>query len=114
VNVEPLSGPAAVLAVVGLAVLTLVTRGFFLFSRREVPLPAWLLRGLRFAPLAAMAAVVVPAVVLDPAGGLAAWHDARLWAAAAGAATYYWRRSILATIVAGMVVFIALRMLAVG
>ena len=36
------------------------TRGFFFLSSREVPIPDWLRQGLRYAPLAAMAAVVVP------------------------------------------------------
>ena len=46
------------LAIVGLAVITLVTRGFFLIPEREWPLPTWLREGLRYAPLAALAAVV--------------------------------------------------------
>ena len=53
-----------VVAVVGLVVITLVTRGFFLFSDRQMSLPPWLDRGLRHAPLAALVAVVAPDVVL--------------------------------------------------
>ena len=45
-----------VLAIVGLAAITLLTRGFFVFTRREMPFPNWLREGLRYAPLAAMAA----------------------------------------------------------
>ena len=49
-----------VIAIVGLALITIVTRGFFLFPEREVPLPAWLQQGLRYAPLAALVAVIAP------------------------------------------------------
>ena len=34
-----------VLAIVGLAVITVGTRGFFLFPERELPMPAWLKQG---------------------------------------------------------------------
>jgi branched-subunit amino acid transport protein len=51
-------------AIVGLAALTLATRGFFLFAEREVPIPAWLQQGLRYAPLAALMAVIAPEVLM--------------------------------------------------
>jgi branched-subunit amino acid transport protein len=70
------------LAIVGLLGLTIVTRGFFFLSRREVPFPAWLRQGLRYAPLAALAAVVVPEIVMQHGQVNVTWHDARLYAAA--------------------------------
>ena len=30
-----------VITVIGMALISLLTRGFFLFPEREVPLPAW-------------------------------------------------------------------------
>ena len=53
-----------VIATVGLAVLTVATRGFFFLTEREIPIPGWLRQGLRYAPLAALAAVVLPEIVL--------------------------------------------------
>ena len=41
-------------SIVGLAVVTVVTRGFFLISDREIELPAWAVQGLRYAPIAAL------------------------------------------------------------
>ena len=98
-----------VLMIVGLALITLLTRGFFLLPREEVPLPAWLRQGLRYAPLAALTAVVAPEIVLTQGHLITTWKDARLFAAVAGAAWYFWRRSILGTIVAGMAVLLGLR-----
>ena len=45
-------------ASVGLALVTLVTRAFFMIPEREVPMPEWFKRGLKYAPLAALAAVM--------------------------------------------------------
>lgn len=98
------------LAIVGLAVITLVTRGFFLIPDREWPLPPWLREGLRYAPLAALAAVVVPEIISTQGRFVGTWADARLWGAAAGAAWYFWRRDILGTILCGMLVYLPLRL----
>lgn len=100
----------AVIAVIGLFVITVTTRGFFFLSRREIPIPAWLRQGLRYAPLAAMAAVVVPEIVTQQGQLLDTWKDARLFATAAGAAWFWWRRGILGTILVGMAVLLPLRL----
>lgn len=100
----------AIVAVLGLTVITVVTRGFFFLTEREVPIPAWLRQGLRYAPLAAMAAVVVPEVVMLQGQRIATWQDARLFAVAAGAAWFWRRRGILGTILVGMAVFLPLRL----
>ena len=104
-----LSAPV-LLTLAGLAAVTLLTRGFFLLPLREWPLPAWLRKGLRYAPLAALTAVVVPEVVLTQGQLIDTWRDARLYAAAAGALYYAWRRGILGTIVVGMSVLLPLRL----
>ena len=99
-----------VIAIVGLTVLTVATRGFFFLTKREIPIPDWLTQGLRYAPLAALAAVVVPEVVLLQGEMIDTWQDARLYAAAAGAA-YFWRhRGILGTILCGMAVLLPLKL----
>ena len=104
---SPLEG---LLAVLGLTVITILTRGFFFLSSHEFPFPERLKDGLRFAPLAALMAVVVPEIVLVQGELVATWRDARLWAAAAGLAWFFWQRGILGTIVAGMAVYLPLRL----
>jgi branched-subunit amino acid transport protein len=99
-----------VITIVGLAAITLVTRGFFILSAREIPLPEWLRQGLRYAPLAAMAAVVVPEVLMTQGQLIGSLKDARLYAAAGGAAVFFWRRSILGTILAGTATMLTLRL----
>jgi branched-subunit amino acid transport protein len=95
--------------IVGLAVVTVLTRGFFLLPKREITMPAWLRKGLRYAPLAALMAVVAPEVLMTDGQLVHAWHEPRLFAAAAGAAYYFWCHGILGTIAVGMGVFAGLR-----
>ena len=99
------------LATAGLTAITVLTRSLFFLSRRELVLPAWVQRGLRYAPLAALAAVVVPEIVISQ-GRLVAepWQDARFYAAAAATAYFFWRRGILGTIFTGMAVLLPLRL----
>lgn len=97
------------LAILGLAVITVATRGFFLFPDREVPLPNWLRQGLRYAPLAALAAVVAPEVLTTGGHLVGSLRDARIYATLAATAYFFWRRGILGTIVTGTLVMVALR-----
>lgn len=105
-----MNGLDAFITIVGLTVITVVTRGFFLISERELVLPDWVKRGLRYAPLAALAAVVAPEIVMSQGQLISTWQDARLYAAAVATAYYFWRGGILGTIVSGMVVLIPLKL----
>jgi len=99
----------AVVAILGLGLITVVTRAFFLLPERELPIPAWLREALRYAPLAALVAVIVPEVIMSNGHLIQTWQDARLYAAAAGGLWYWWRRGILGTIVCGTAVLLVLR-----
>lgn len=97
-----------VLTIVGLAVVTVITRSFFFISSKPWTLPAWAQRGLHYAPIAALSAVIVPEIVMTQGRFIASWQDARVFAALAGAAWFFWRRGVLGTIVAGMAVYLPL------
>lgn len=99
------------LTIVGLAVVTLVTRSFFLLPEREVPIPAWLQRGLKVAPLAALTAVVVPEIVMTQGRLIDSWQDARLPSALVASVWYAWRPGVLGPLLAGLMVFLPLRLL---
>jgi branched-subunit amino acid transport protein len=73
-------------------------------------LPAWLIRGLRYAPLAALAAIVAPEVLLADGSLIDEWTQPRLLAVTAGTAYFWWRRGILGTIVIGTAVMLAARL----
>lgn len=98
--------------IAGMAVVTVVTRSFFFISSRPWTLPRWAQRGLPYAPIAALAAVIAPELVMTQGHLIASWQDARLFGAAAGAAFYFWRRgagqAVLGTIIVGMTVYLPL------
>lgn len=105
-----MSDTLTLITILGMAAVTLVTRGFFLLSEREWPMPPWVLQGLRYAPLAALAAIVAPETVLSNGELLMTWRDPRLFAVAAGSLWFVWRRGILGTIVVGTAVLLALKL----
>lgn len=105
-----MSAGEAALAIAGLALVSVVTRGFFLLPDREVPIPQWLQRSLKVAPLAALAAIVVPEIVLTRGALIDTWQDARLAAAIATTLYYLWRPGVLGPLLAGMLAFLPLRL----
>ena len=92
----------------GLAVITLLTRAFFLSPERELPLPSWLKRGLKYAPLAALAAVIAPEIVMSNGQLISTLADARLPAVVAAVVYFFYKRSILGTIALGMAIYLPL------
>lgn len=96
--------------IIGMACVTVTARCFFFILDKPWSLPHWAQRGLQYAPIAALAAVVIPEVLLGDGALISTWRDARLFAAAAGAAAFYRRKSVLATIIAGMAVYLPLHL----
>ena len=94
--------------IAGLAGVTVLTRCFFFIMDRPWGLPAWAHRALHYAPVAALAAVIAPEIVMSQGELIRTWQDARLYAAAVGTAWYFWRRDVLVTIVVGMAVYLPL------
>jgi branched-subunit amino acid transport protein len=94
---------------IGMAVISLLCRAFFLIPKQDLPMPGWLREGLRYAPIAALAAVVAPELVLTQGHLIDTWRDPRVFGAAAGLALYAWRRSLFGTIVGGTGVMLVLR-----
>jgi branched-subunit amino acid transport protein len=97
-------------AVVGLAGITVLTRGFFMIGEKPLPIPDWLRELLKVAPLAALVAVVAPEVFMTQGHVITTWQDARWPAAVAATGYYFWRHGILGTILVGMAVMLALKL----
>ncbi len=95
-----------------MTVVTVVARSFFFISDTEWTLPPWAQRGLQYAPIAALAAVVVPEVVMTQGMVIHPVQDARLYGALAGCCYFFWSRgashAVLGTIVCGMAVYLPL------
>ena len=94
---------------IGMALIALACRAFFLVSNQDLPMPNWLREGLSYAPVAALAAVVAPELVMTQGHLIDTWRDARIFGAIAGLVFYAWRRGLFGTIVCGTGVMLALR-----
>jgi branched-subunit amino acid transport protein len=89
------------LALLGLGACTCLSRSAALFLPKRVQLPGWLVIGLRYAPMAALAAVIAPQF-LAPAGELALGLDnARSMAGLAGITAWWLWRNLLAVLATG-------------
>lgn len=100
--------------ILGLALVTVLARAFFFISSQPWQMPRWVQRGLQYAPIAALSAVVLPEVVMTQGALIHTWQDARVFAAAAGAAYFFARKgqgqAVLGTIVTGMAVYLPLHL----
>ena len=100
--------------IAALACVTVLARCFFFISSKPWTLPRWAQRGLQYAPIAALSAVVVPEIIMTQGELIHTWQDARLYAAITGAAFYVWRKgagqAVLGTIVFGLAVYLPLHL----
>ena len=99
-----------VVAVLGLLGLSAVTRAFFFLTRDPIHLPGWALQGLKYAPLAALTAIIAPEIVLPLSGSATGWLDPKWVAAPVAAVWAWWRKDMLTTIIVGMAAYLALKL----
>jgi branched-subunit amino acid transport protein len=93
-----------------LAVSTALTRSGFALAGHRVNIPKRVQQMLRFAPACALAAIVVPDIVLGPAGEVELGPaNPKLVAGVLSLGFYLLRRNMLLTIAFGMLVFTLLR-----
>ena len=100
------------LAIFGMLVVTVLTRALFLIGGERTVLPERVQRALRCAPAAALIAVVLPDVLVTSSGVSFGFSNHALYGTLAGLGWFLWRRSMLETIVVGMLAFTAMRFLA--
>lgn len=98
------------ITIAGLTLVTIITRCFFLYSSKPWQLPNWVSRGLHYAPIAALSAVILPEILVTQGQLLSSWHDAKLIAGLVGATVYFWRKSVLLTMSLGMAVYLPLHL----
>jgi len=93
-----------------LCVATAATRSSFWMIGHRVTIPPRVQEMLRYAPACALAAIIGPDLLIDPQGqAQLTIANPKLIAGIAAFAFYLWRRSMLMTIVFGMLVFTLLR-----
>ena len=91
--------------------LVMAMTGIFTFGTRFVMLTGWVARGLPkwlidalgFVPIALLTAIIVPAVLIDPATEqIIVTHNARLYAAIIATIVALLTRNVIATISSGL------------
>lgn len=98
------------LTIAVLIVATAATRSTFWLVGHHITIPPRVQQMLRYAPACALAGIIAPEILLDGSAQLAIdLGNPRLLAAVAAAIYVLVRRSMVETIVFGMVVFTVLR-----
>lgn len=98
--------------VVGLTLVTIATRSFFLVLGERYALPERLQHALRYAPACALVALIAPELVLADGALALSVANPKLVAGVAAAAVMVVTRSMIAAMAVGMAGFWALRLLA--
>jgi branched-subunit amino acid transport protein len=91
------------LVILAVGALNYLSRLSFIAAFGRRPMPAWLVRPLKFVPVAMLTALIVPMIVGAPMLGSAAWEQPKVAAAAMAAVVAYVTRSTPKTLAAGMV-----------
>lgn len=93
-----------------LLISTILTRSSFFLLGDAVKLPHKIQHALRFAPAAALAAIVVPDLVLSGGAVSLTWMNPKLMASVGATLFFVATRHLLGTIMVGMALFTLLRM----
>jgi branched-subunit amino acid transport protein len=99
------------LVTVGMVLATFMTRAALLLAGRRFKLSPRVEAGLRYAPVCALAVLIVPEVVVQAGSVNLSVANPRLVAALAATAFFLWKRSMVGCIVVGTVIVVAFRML---
>lgn len=97
------------IALIGLALVTVFTRNFFLVLGDRLRLPERVAHALRYAPACALAGLIVPEVVLQQGQWMTSWTHPPLWGALTALIVMIATRNMVSTMVIGMGVFTLLR-----
>jgi len=99
------------IAILGMTVITVLSRALFLMAGERVTVPDRLQRALRYAPAAALAAIVLPDLLtFDGHLAISPGND-KLMAGIAATVFYVLTRRMVGMIAVGMAVYTALRLL---
>ncbi len=100
------------LLVIGMTLVTAWSRSFFLMLGERIKISPLALEAIRFAPLAAMIAILAPEIFLPANATSVAQFDIHLpniWGGIAALVAFYFSRKMVFTLVVGMAVFTAIR-----
>ena len=98
--------------IIGLAAVTFVSRSFFILLGNRIKVSEWVLETIRYAPLAALIAILAPEIFLPLGASSVMEFNLRLpniWGGMAAMIAFYFRKRMIPTLVIGMAVYPAAR-----
>jgi len=98
--------------IIGMIVMTFASRCFFIFLGDRIKISEWGLETIRYAPLAALIAILAPEIFLPVGASSIAEFNLRLpniWGGIAAIIAFYFTRKMIPTLVIGMAVYTAAR-----
>jgi branched-subunit amino acid transport protein len=96
------------LLLIGMALVTTISRSFFLILGERVKVSDWVLEAIRFAPLAAMIAILAPEIFLPAGASSVAEFNLSLpniWGGIAAMIAFHFSKKMIPTLIVGMAVF---------
>lgn len=99
------------LTLVLIGVITFAYRFVFIFALERLRLPAWIGQVLRFVPVAALTAIIVPELLVRNGTVQVTWQNERLIAGTVAILIAWRTQNVLLTIVLGMVCLYGLQWL---
>ena len=98
--------------IIGMTVVTFVSRSFFILLGNHIKISEWALETIRYAPLAALIAILAPEIFLPLGASSMMEFNLRLpniWGGIAAMIAFYFSKKMVPTLVIGMAVYTAAR-----
>ncbi len=100
------------ITIAGMTLVTLATRTIMLVFGDRLPLPERVQHALRFAPVCALVALIAPELLTDQGAWAISLANPKFVAGAIAVAVMLATRSMVATMMLGMAVFVGMRLFA--
>jgi branched-subunit amino acid transport protein len=94
----------------GLTVITFITRGFFLLMGERIELSETLQNAIKYAPAAALVAIIAPEMFFTQDSRELQINSPYLWGGICSIIAFWLSKSMLLTIILGMLAFTAIRL----
>jgi branched-subunit amino acid transport protein len=98
------------IVIIGLMVVTLITRSFFLLIGERMELSETVQNALRYAPAAALVAIIAPEMFFTQGSSSLEINSPYLWGGVCSIIAFWLSKSMLLTIILGMLAFTAIRL----
>ena len=98
--------------IIGMIGVTFISRSFFILLGNRIKVSDWALEAIRYAPLAALIAILAPEIFLPVGASSIAEFNLRLpniWGGIAAMIAFYFSKKMIPTLVIGMAVYTAAR-----